>query len=319
MWLEYSSAVSSRDNAESQSGRCCVLGRPFALFQMPIRRSSVVDYRDTFFVARFGNLTQHLTPSLPAARQILTENIPVPKALAIGTGLLLLHLQAKASRFRRAIIMTREVFVGLALAAMSSTLCLGQKPAVAILPVQDNIQALPNMGQQITPLAVQGSRFEPLNPELAAYPGWLASNAVTTAVSADHKTLVVLTSGFNLIYSVENPPTPQPPWNPLISTEYAFIYDISQGTPVNKQIVPIANTYHGVVFDPNNFVFYVSGGPSDNIHIVVRSATGIWACQAAKLALGHSGGIGLNLKPNGATNASQPRSPPVCRPSARSK
>src|ERR1035437_501773 len=69
--------------------------RPFALYQMPIRRSSVVDYRDTFFVARFGNLTQHLTPSLPAARQILTENIPVPKALAIGTGLLLLHLQAR--------------------------------------------------------------------------------------------------------------------------------------------------------------------------------------------------------------------------------
>jgi YVTN family beta-propeller protein len=197
--------------------------------------------------------------------------------------------------------MTKEVFAGLALAAMSSTLCLGQKPAVAILPVQDNIQALPNMGQQITPLAVQGSRFEPLNPELAAYPGWLASNAVTTAVSADHKTLVVLTSGFNRIYSVENPPAPQPPWNPLISTEYAFIYDISQGTPVNKQIVPIANTYHGVVFDPNNSVFYVSGGPSDNIHIVVRSATGIWADQAGKLGLGHSGGIGLNLKPNGAT------------------
>ena len=81
--------------------------------------------------------------------------------------------------------MTREVSAGLALAvAMSAALSFGQKPAVGIVPIADNIQALPNMGQQITPLAPQGSRFEPLNPELAAYPGWLASNAVTTAVSA---------------------------------------------------------------------------------------------------------------------------------------
>jgi hypothetical protein len=74
--------------------------RPFALFQMPIRRSSVVDYRDTFFVARFGNLTQHLTPSLPAARQILTENVPVPKALAKVRGFCHSTSKAKASRFR---------------------------------------------------------------------------------------------------------------------------------------------------------------------------------------------------------------------------
>ena len=43
-------------------------------------------------------------------------------------------------------------------------------------------QSLPNMGQQITPLAPHGSRFEPLNPELPydpAFPaggGWLAES-----------------------------------------------------------------------------------------------------------------------------------------------
>jgi hypothetical protein len=68
---------------------------------------------------------------------------------------------------------------------------------------QFDAQDLPNMGQQITPLAPVDSRFEPLNPGLPYDPaflagqGWLAGQAVTTAVSPDHKTLLILTSGYN--------------------------------------------------------------------------------------------------------------------------
>jgi len=62
------------------------------------------------------------------------------------------------------------------------------------------IQPLPNMGQQITPGAPQDSLFENLNPDLADNPDWLAGQAVTTVVTPDKKTLLVLTSGYNRIF-----------------------------------------------------------------------------------------------------------------------
>ena len=68
-------------------------------------------------------------------------------------------------------------------------------------------QSLPNMGQQITPLAPQDSRFETLNPDLPDNPAWLAGQAVTTVVSPDHKTLLVLTSGYNRFYNTNSPRT----------------------------------------------------------------------------------------------------------------
>jgi len=162
---------------------------------------------------------------------------------------------------------------GLALALVNSAL-----PAHA----QPKIQYLPNMGQQVTPLAPQGSRFAPMDPELAYDPallagqGWLASQAVTTVVSPDHKTLLALTSGYNRISNINIvPPAGVPTWYIPASTEYVFIYDISISPPSKQpQVLKIPNTYSGMVFDPSGAAFYVSGGPSDNIHVVTRSADG---------------------------------------------
>ena len=95
-------------------------------------------------------------------------------------------------------------------------------------------QDLPNMGQQITPLAPLGSRFESLNPGLPDRPDWLAGQAVTSVVSPDHKTLLVLTSGYNRAYRL-GVPAPPFPWFVPDSNEYVFIYDISTPTPVKKQ------------------------------------------------------------------------------------
>jgi len=197
--------------------------------------------------------------------------------------------------------MTREVHerfplsaVGLALAlVVSGALAYGQSS----VPVQD----LPNMGQQITPLAPQGSRFDMLNPGLPDRPDWLASQAATSVVSPDRKTMLVLTSGYNRVYSL-GVPAPPYPWYGPDSNEYVFIYDISTPTPVKTQVVQIANSYHGIVFDPSGTAFYVAGGSSDNVHIFTRSAAGTWGeAQGSALALGHNGqGIGLNLTPNGA-------------------
>ncbi len=169
-------------------------------------------------------------------------------------------------------------------------------------------QELPNMGQQITPLAPKGSRFAPLDPELSYDPaflagqGWLAGQAVTTVVSPDHQTLLVLTSGFNRVNIISIVPPPgTPSWYVPDSTEYVFIYDISTPRPTKKQVLKIPNTYNGMVFDPSGAAFYVSGGPSDNVHVVTATAAGTWVDQPAMtLALGHRAGLGLNVPPQAA-------------------
>ena len=197
--------------------------------------------------------------------------------------------------------MTRETHnrCAIAGAGLAFALCISGALAQAqptLLPAQQ----IPNMGQQITPLG----QLVTLNPHLADNPDVLASQAMSTAVSPDHKTLLVLTSGYNRVY-ILGVPAPPYPWYGPDSNEYVFIYDISNQTPVFRQAVPIPNTYSGIVFDPDNTHFYVAGGENDNIHTVTLTG-GIWAdelpgpAHVPALAMGHRLGIGLNLQPNGA-------------------
>ena len=129
-----------------------------------------------------------------------------------------------------------------------------------------------------------------MKPDLPDNPAWLAGQAVTTVVSPDRKTLLVLTSGYNRFYNTN---TPMPHWPD--SNEYVFIYDISTPTPVKKQVVHIPNTYNGIVFDPSGKAFYVAGGSDDNVHVITLNATGTWEEQpGSALALGHNKlGVGL--------------------------
>src|SRR5690349_13790060 len=53
-------------------------------------------------------------------------------------------------------------------------------------------------GATITPDAAPGAEFHPLTVALPDYPNYSPDSAETTAVSPDGKTLLVLTSGFNL-------------------------------------------------------------------------------------------------------------------------
>jgi YVTN family beta-propeller protein len=172
---------------------------------------------------------------------------------------------------------------GLIFALVISGALACARPTLQVLPSQSTIQALPNMGQHITPLAPQGSRFVPLNPDLPGKPGWLVDHAVTTVTSPDRQTLLILTSGYNRVYDT---PTPRP--NLSQSNEYVFIYDISTPTPIKKQVVQIPNTYNGMVFDPSGSAFYVAGGVSDNVHVFTRSADGTWRESGPALALGHN-------------------------------
>lgn len=171
--------------------------------------------------------------------------------------------------------------------------------------------AIPNTGQQINPLAPAGSEFTWLNPGLASRPDWYVGQAGSSVVSPDNQTLLVLTTGYNRVYTLGVPAGPYP-WNTAESNEYVFIYDISRQTPNLQQVIPIPNTYFGIVFDPASYAsdappgtnkrFYVAGGKNDNIHTISLRG-GVWAEESAAapaLAMHHGLGLGLNIQPNGA-------------------
>jgi len=155
-------------------------------------------------------------------------------------------------------------------------------------------QVLSNTGQQITPLAPTGSSFVLLNPGLSDNPEYVAGQAATSIVSPDGKTLLILTSGFNLVNASSGAGE-----GSIISkdsTQFVFVYDISQHRPVQKQAIQVHNTYYGIAFDPSGKAFYVSGGMDDTVHIFVPGQNGMWAEQAGSpVWLGHGGGVGYKV------------------------
>ena len=187
----------------------------------------------------------------------------------------------------------------------ASALALVLVISSAAAQTQPPAQALPNLGQQITPLAPEGARFQSLDPDLpydANFPAgqsWAVSNAVTSVVSPDRNTLLILTSGYNRVFTTNLVlPTTPVLWYPPASNDYVFVYDISTAKPIKRQVLQFPNTYNGIVFDPSGSAFYVSGGPSDNIHVVTRGASGAWADQPAMmLLLGHTAGVGFGVHP----------------------
>jgi YVTN family beta-propeller protein len=189
----------------------------------------------------------------------------------------------------------------------------GSTTAPLTITVYNTSQAVPNVGQSITPLATTGSSFQFLDtgmiitdPFDARVPPveWLAGYGASSAVSPDGTTLLVLTSGYNRVFQ-----GPFPLFDPQFSSEYVFIYNIQSGAPVFQQAVPIPNTYHGIVWDPSSTAFYVSGGMGDapygtdpisyplpnngdNVHIVTLQGNGTWA-KAAELDLGQNTTLGI--------------------------
>ena len=184
----------------------------------------------------------------------------------------------------------------------------GSTTAPLTITIYNAPQAIPNMAQLITPLETTGASFQYLDtgmvvtdsfdPKVAPRE-WLAGQAVSTSVSPDGNTLVVLTSGYNRVFQ-----GPFPLFDPLYSSEYIFIFDITNHAPVFKQAIPIPNAYHGIAWDPSGQAFYVSGGmgdepfgtdpiPSiaanngDNVHIIQQQGNGTWQ-SVAELDLGQS-------------------------------
>ncbi|MEK8089320.1 beta-propeller fold lactonase family protein [Thermithiobacillus plumbiphilus] len=144
-------------------------------------------------------------------------------------------------------------------------------------------------GFSITPKAGEGARFQPLNPDLPSRPDYLAGQAVATNLSPDGKTLLILTSGYNRMNGSDGKRLPEE------SNEYVFVYDVSKGQPVKRQVIQVPNTFNGLVWHPSGLEFYVSGGVDDKVHVYQQSG-GKWA-EAGAIALGHTAGLGLAVKP----------------------
>jgi DNA-binding beta-propeller fold protein YncE len=150
--------------------------------------------------------------------------------------------------------------------------------------------ALPN-GLSITPTAAPGSSFMTLNPGLADFPNFVAGQAMSEALSPDQKTLLVLTSGYNLNLDAKGSAVPAD------SMEYVFVYDVSAGTPIKKQVLMVPNTFAGITFSPDGSAFYVTGGVDDTLHTYALSS-GQWAESGTPIALNHNKiGVGIAQQP----------------------
>jgi YVTN family beta-propeller protein len=142
--------------------------------------------------------------------------------------------------------------------------------------------------QTITPTAADGSVFTALNPHLAANPSFTVDHAVSTVVSPDGKTLLVLTSGFNTNFDASGATIPAQ------SNEYIFVFDISHGAPVQRQVLTIPNAFAGIAFAPDGKSFYVAGGHDDNVHVFAFSG-GSWAESGSPIPLAHPFNAGNGL------------------------
>jgi YVTN family beta-propeller protein len=158
---------------------------------------------------------------------------------------------------------------------------------VAGSAIEARAETLPTM-QTITPTAARGSVFTALNPHLAANPSFTADHAVTTVVSPDGKTLLVLTSGFNTSFDANGATIPDQ------SNEYVFVFDISHGSPIERQVIKVPNTFAGITFAPDGRTFFVGGGHDDDVHVFTVSG-GVWSESGAPIALSHPGHAGNGL------------------------
>ena len=145
-------------------------------------------------------------------------------------------------------------------------------------------------GMRITPTAASGSRFSVLNPNLPGSPEFTAGQAVSTAVSPDGNTLLILTSGYNIRYDASGNLTPQE------SNEYVFVYDITTQPPRKMQVLQVATAFNGLAWNPSGNEFYISGGEQDVVHVFARQGA-VWAEAGAPVRLGHAAGLGLGVPP----------------------
>jgi len=167
--------------------------------------------------------------------------------------------------------------VPILLVTLQFSVASAERPGAQLLPT----------GMQITPLAAKGTILQPLNPGLPTLPNFVASMGVTSRVSPDGNTLLVVTAGYNQNYDANGNTEPGN------SNEYVFVYDIASKAPRQLQVLQISvNAFEGLEWNPDGREFYVSGGPDDLIHVFALG-DGKWV-EGTPIPLNHNG-VGLGL------------------------
>jgi hypothetical protein len=116
----------------------------------------------------------------------------------------------------------------------------------------DNASIL-STGQKITPTAAPGAKFQLLNPGLVDFPNFVPSGALSSVLSPDQHTLLVLISGHNRLDNAASKVVPDD------SEQYIFVFDVSAANPAKKQVIKVPNTFAGIAFNPNRSTAYVVG------------------------------------------------------------
>ncbi len=154
---------------------------------------------------------------------------------------------------------------------------------------QQKPELLPT-GAAITPLADPGAKFQRLKPGLPSSPGREMGYAVSTALSPDGATLLVLTSGYREWYDSKGVR------DRAASNEFVFVFDITKGEPRQVQALPVSNAFGGIAWNPSGKGFYVGGGVDDVVHTFAIE-NNLWTESGAPIPLGHAAGLGLEIKP----------------------
>ena len=162
--------------------------------------------------------------------------------------------------------------------------------------------AIPS-GQFVTPSALKGSVQQELNPNLPAYPDFVAGMAVRSQLSPDGTTLAIITAGQNSLYK------PDGTVDTANSTQYIFLYDVTgpnRETPALRQVIKQANSHVGLVFSPDGNTLYAAGGNDDAVYVYAKS--GAQFVATAPIPLNHfppnapnnqrNKGIGVGVQPN---------------------
>jgi len=88
------------------------------------------------------------------------------------------------------------------------------------------------------------------------------------------------------------------------STEHVFLFDISSGVPRQTQVLPVPNSFYGLVWAPTSNRLFVSGGQDDTVLEFVNDGAKFVVRRTIQLR--HQAGLGIKTKPVAAGLAISP-------------
>ncbi len=145
-------------------------------------------------------------------------------------------------------------------------------------------------GLSLTPLAMPGARLTPLGTLDGTAKAPAITNPSAMAASPDGRLLAVLTSGFNGMAL----PTGAP--DLAHSTERLMLYRVGAKAVTKIAEVPLPASFGGLAWSADGQRLAVTLGVGDAVQLLRWTGTALTP-DGAPIALGHTAGLGLRVKP----------------------